>query len=63
MLKINETIIKTILSKYNNQTKHQQEMIQWEGGYARCLCVGCHGSAPHLTKTLVVNKNANIHTK
>lgn len=56
-MKINEEILIKLLKKYNLNTKHQQDMIQWEGSYARCLCVGCHGSAPHLTKTLVIAKD------
>lgn len=42
------------LKKYNNEVPHQQDQIQWYGGVARCLCQGTHGSAPHLTKTLIL---------
>lgn len=51
---INENKIIQILKEYNLNTKHQQDLIQWCGGYSRCLCQGTHGSAPHLTKTLVI---------
>ncbi len=43
-----------ILRIYNNNVPHQQDQIQFYGGIARCLCQGTHGSAPHLTKTLIL---------
>lgn len=32
---------------------HQQDFVQHEDGISRALCAGCHGSASHLTKTMV----------
>lgn len=46
-----------IVSEFNKTAKHQQDLVQYEGGVCRCICVGCHASGPHLLKTLVkVNK-------
>lgn len=46
-----------VLNEYNKNAKHQQDLIQYEGGVSRCLCTGTHGSAPHLTKTLIRKKD------
>ena len=38
---------------YNNNAKHQQDLIQDEEGLCRCIPAGTHGSTPHLLKTIV----------
>ena len=40
---------------YNNNAKHQQDLIQDEEGICRCIPAGTHGSTPHLLKTVVRN--------
>lgn len=42
-----------IQAGYVNEGKHQQDFVQHEDGISRAICCGTHGSAPHLTKTLV----------
>lgn len=40
----------------NPDAKHQQDLVQYEGGICRCISAGTHGSTPHLLKTLTVEK-------
>ena len=44
---------KEIITQYNNNVKHQQDLVQTEMDICRCIPAGTHGSTPHLLKTIV----------
>jgi DNA (cytosine-5)-methyltransferase 1 len=40
---------------YNNNAKHQQDLLQDAEGICRCIPAGTHGSTPHLLKTVIID--------
>ena len=49
--------IENLIKNNNAEAKHQQDLLQSSNDVGRTLAAGTHGSAPHLTKTVVNEEN------
>ena len=52
--------IEQFVQAVNASAKHQQDLIQSDKGVARTIAPGTHASGPHLTKTLVEQKQVGV---
>ena len=48
----------SLVGEYNQDAKHQQDLLQSDLGVCRTIAAGTHGSGPHLLKTLVTPINS-----
>ena len=52
-----ENLVSDFIKENNENAPHQQDQLNDPNGISRTLAAGTHGSAPHLTKTLVPSKS------
>lgn len=53
MEKASETEMREAVEEINRDAPHQQDQVNYHKDAARTLAAGTHGSAPHLTKTVI----------
>lgn len=53
MEKASETEMREAVEEINREAPHQQDQVNYHKDAARTLAAGTHGSAPHLTKTVI----------
>lgn len=53
MEKASETEMREAVDEINREAPHQQDQVNYHKDAARTLAAGTHGSAPHLTKTVI----------
>ena len=53
MKKVGETEMREAVEEINRDAPHQQDQVNYHKDVARTLAAGTHGSAPHLTKTVI----------